>query len=317
MIIKILKNVSGFPAVRYNTNKVDRHTGELMRVSGFGPLQALQNLRPQDFINYLQMVSAGNTRIEKAQFHAVISSKGRAYDKDQLTAVATLWMEEMGYGQQPYLAIFHKDTAHNHLHLVTTRVGKDGRKINSAYEYVRATASLNRVLGYDFALQYAFSTKAQFYMILESKGYMGRDFDERKLEKHLAAYQPDRVRIGELKALLWAHKEVAGYRELLHKHHRVELVFHAAEGKDPYGYTIIDHAAKQVFKGSEVLSLKHLTQQAQVQTSAGDNPLANVGLSGYEAASYIGPIWIADDIDDEAILGRNRHRKKQARTNTR
>jgi len=28
-------------------------------------------------------------------------------------------------------------------------------------------------------------------------------------------------------------------------------------------------------------------------------------------------IQITDDIDDEAILGRNRHRKKQARTNTR
>ena len=32
---------------------------------------------------------------------------------------------------------------------------------------------------------------------------------------------------------------------------------------------------------------------------------------------YIRPVWIADDIDDEAINGRNRRRKKKARTNTR
>ncbi|WP_345952971.1 relaxase/mobilization nuclease domain-containing protein [Mucilaginibacter sp. PAMB04168] len=317
MIVKILKNVSGFPAVRYNTDKVDRNTGELMKISGFGPLQAFQNLRPQDFINYLQMVSSVNTRIEKAQFHAVLSAKGKEYDKGQLTAIATLWMEEMGYGQQPYLAIFHKDTSNNHLHLVTTRIGKDGRKINSAYEYLRASASLNKVLGYDFALQYAFSTRAQFYLILESKGYMGSDFDEQKLEKHIAAYRPDKFRIGELKALLWAHKDAAGYRQLLESHYQVELVFHAAEGKAPYGYTILDHATKQVFKGSEVLSLKYLSAQIPEQTSAWELPLSNMESSGHETAAYIGPIWMADDIDDEAILGRNRHRKKQARTNTR
>jgi len=318
MIIKILKNVSGFPAVRYNTNKVDRNRGELMRVSGFGPLQNLQNLRPQDFINYFQMVSAVNKRIEKAQFHAVLSAKGRAYDKGQLTTIAALWMEEMGYGQQPYLAIFHKDTAHNHLHLVSTRIGKDGRKIDSAFEYVRAAASLNKVLGYDFALQYAFSTRAQFYMILESQGYLGRDFDERKLEKHMAAYRQDRTRQAELKALLWAHKDTPGYQQLLKGHNQVELVFHAAEGKAPYGYTILDHGTQQVFKGSEVLSLKYLsTLTTPAAPTYQPDASRQTELPEVEFAPYIGPIWIADDIDDEAILGRNRHRKKQARTNTR
>jgi hypothetical protein len=36
-----------------------------------------------------------------------------------------------------------------------------------------------------------------------------------------------------------------------------------------------------------------------------------------DSSSYIPGVEISDDIDDEAILGRNRRRQKQARTNTR
>lgn len=316
MIVKILQNVPGFPGVRYNTNKVDRNTGELMRVSCFGSLQGLHDLRPQDYINYLKMFSSANHRIEKAQFHAVLSGKGKTYNKDQLNEIAALWMEEMGYGKQPYLAIFHKDTGNNHIHLVTTRIDKDGKKINSAYENLRAIRSLNQVLGYDFALQYAVSTKAQFYLVLESKGYLGRDYDERKLAKHIATYQPDKARIGELKALLSAHKDISGYLQLLKKQHQVELVFHSAEGKAPYGYTIMDHSTRQVYKGSEILSLKYLADGKPNQSGPGTEQ-ASLDNVLNEFRPYVGPIFIADDIDDEAILGRNRQRKKKARTNTR
>ena len=36
------------------------------------------------------------------------------------------------------------------------------------------------------------------------------------------------------------------------------MIYHAKDGKPPYGYTIIDHAEKNVFKGGEVISLKEL-----------------------------------------------------------
>lgn len=317
MIVKILKTVPGFPGVRYNTNKVDRNTGELMKVSGFGALQVLQNLRPQDYINYLRLVSSVNKRIEKPQFHMVLSAKGNTYDKRQLTEIASLWMEEMGYGQQPYLVVFHKDTGNNHVHLLTTRIGKDGKKINSAFENLRAVSSLNKVLGYDAALQYQFSTRAQFYLLLENMGCLGRDFNDQQLEKQLAGYVPDKARIAELKALLWAQKDKPEFTQTLARQFQVELIFHSSEGKRPYGYTILDHQTKQVFKGSEVLSLKYLMEDwtEPAGTAKGDRSGAELMTSN--DAAYVGPIWIAGDIDDEAILGRNRQRKKKARTNTR
>jgi len=56
MIVKILTSSASFNGVSYNTNKVDRNKGELMKVANFGPLQGLGTLRPQDYINYLKLV---------------------------------------------------------------------------------------------------------------------------------------------------------------------------------------------------------------------------------------------------------------------
>jgi len=232
-----------------------------MKAVNFGPLDAMTNLRPQDYINYFQMVSAQNKRIESPQFHAVLSAKGKAYDKDELTQLAQAWLMTMGYSDQPYLIVYHKDTNNNHVHVVSTRVGRDGKKINSAYEHVRAVNNLQQVLGYTHANRYAIATRAQFYLLIERAGFIGKDFDEEKLQAKINNYRLDKQRAGELKLLLQAHKDSPDFIALLQKVHQVELVFHSAEGKKPYGYTLIDHATLQVFKGSEVLNLKYLLNE--------------------------------------------------------
>jgi Relaxase/Mobilisation nuclease domain len=44
----------------------------------------------------------------------------------------------------------------------------------------------------------------------------------------------------------------------------VELIFHQAENQSkPFGYTVIDHAQKQIYKGSEILKMSELIAQTQ------------------------------------------------------
>ena len=158
-----------------------------MKVANFGPLQGLGKLRPQDYVNYLKMVSAQNRNISKPQFHAVISAKGKSYDKQALTKIAVAWLKEMGYSSQPYLIVYHKDTDNNHVHMVSTRIDRTGKTISSSFENNRAIQNLNKILGLDEkqsakrdiekALSYGFSTKAQFMMVLESQGYALREKD--------------------------------------------------------------------------------------------------------------------------------------------
>lgn len=412
MIVRILKKSETFKGVNYNTSKVEKDKGELMKVQNFGALQALDHLRPQDYVNYLEAQSARSARTKYPQFHAVISAKGRSHNKEQLTEIAGLWLKGMGYGNQPYLLIFHKDTKNNHVHIVSTRVGKDGLKISDAYEKIKSYQVLNTVLGTDEnrvakadlekALGYSFSTRAQFTMILEALGYSlilsGTDYKISKYGKELtqislakvdhqiADHQKNKDRIGQLRAIIEKYslkadpaiypitRDLPGGRasilsghssklaDLLKEKFGVQILFHAKDKKPPYGYTILDHASKTVFKGSEIISLKEfiaplqsevygepmpevMTGPAEVkrentrheldfgEEDFAEHPDENYGQDEIQGLSTEHPddhydagiptilpelqIDIADDIDDEAIHGRNRRRKRKTRTNTR
>ena len=318
MIVKILSSSAKFSGVEYNTNKVDRNKGELMRVVNFGALQSLSRLRPQDYINYLKMVAAQNTRIKKPQFHAVISAKGRTYSSKELTEIAAAWLDKMGYGQQPYLIVYHKDTDNNHVHVVSVRVDKQGKKINSAYEKLRAIGNLKEVLGLDKALAYNFSTRARFFMVMENLGLPSKEADEKAINEKISKYDRPVQRISELRELFRQVKHRPDFKEYLSDTHQVELTFHAAEGKQPYGYSIIDHGQKQVLKGSEVMPLKELLAvHTESMITIPVSSKVEYEESDYTVASAIHPVWIADDVDDQQIHGMRRRRQKKARTNTR
>jgi hypothetical protein len=297
MIVKILKKSATFKAVNYNTGKVDKKKGKLLLVKNFGALQAIENLRPQDYINYLEAVSSRSTRIKYPQFHVAISTKGRQHSKEELSDIAQKWMEGMGYGGQPYLLIFHKDTNNNHVHLVSTRVGTDGKKISDRYEKLKAYRVLNQIMGEDQkqqlmghlknALSYSFSTRAQFMMMLGSKGYtlvlknnvysISKNETEigqiglSKVDDQIHSRQEDKARIIQIRAIIekyrHSHDPFIRYHEngyssdladFLSDKFGMQIVFHGKDGQQPYGYTIFDQAYKAIYKGVEIMALKDL-----------------------------------------------------------
>ena len=338
MIVKIFPPVKGFPAVRYNTDKMDRGKGELMKVANFGALQVMSRLRPQDYRDYLMQLASLNKRVVYPQFHATISAKGQASSKKELTVLAEKWLKAMGYGEQPYLIVFHKDTANNHVHLVTSRVERNGKKINSAFEHNRAIQTLNKLVGLDEnlvvskdlkdALAHRFSTKAQFAMILEAKGYVVKNnylikFGKRQLEIPTLQFSAvDKKRATQLKAIFSKYKQqyatanhaTSDFSAFLKEKFGLELIFHSSADKPVYGYTIIDHAQKCVFKGSEVMPLKVLLETVSVDEGVVIEPAA-----ADSGPAYLPPIKIsiADDVDDQQIHGMRRRRQRKARTNTR
>jgi hypothetical protein len=316
MIVKILSSTASFSAVSYNTSKIDRNRGELMKTANFGPLQALHDLRPSDYVNYLRLISAQNKRIVKPQFHAVISAKGKSCSKEMLTGIADKWLVEMGYDKQPYLIVYHKDTENNHVHIVSTRVDKTGAKISSAFERLRAISSLRKVLGYEYADKYNISTKAQYLTLLENSGYPATEPPEKNIRERITASRFDPRRAAELKALFLLIRTDPAFAEKLHDQHSIDLVFHAAENQRPYGYTVIDHLSNSVYKGSEIMSLKQLLSDGTVLPQGGSYEPA-VDDREYLPTLILQSIQISDDVDDQQIHGMRRKRQKKARTNTR
>lgn len=143
MIVKILgSSGSDFHGVKYNDKKVEKGTGELMMMKNF-PSFINETSSQQEVRDYFKSISK-NEKVKKPQFHAVISTKFQQHDKEELTKIAENMMDEMGYGTQPFIVVFHKDTDNNHVHIVSTRVDKQtGKKINDSYEKLKAQKALS------------------------------------------------------------------------------------------------------------------------------------------------------------------------------
>jgi hypothetical protein len=335
MVVRFLKPSSTFGGVFYNTDKVGLNKAELMAAVNFNALNGLAEIRPADYRNHLMAISALNKDVSQPQLHVAISTTGRSHDKYELTAIAKAWLEKMGYAEQPYLIFFHQDTEQNHVHIVSTRIDHEGKKIDSSFERVRAVRAINQIMGLDEdkttqmdlekAMSYCFSTIAQFKLILEKQGYTIRDndlikFGIKQVELDLGKIdfrEPDPRRAAQLKAIFKkyaAQYSVAGLADYMKTKMGIELVFHAKDGKPAYGYTIIDHAQKNVYKGGAIMPLKELTGgHAPVQQRTRYLPSSQQAVSNPPDLSI--PIHIAKDVDDEAIHGRRR--KKKARTNQR
>ena len=374
MIVKILASSASFSGVRYNHEKMRNGKGELLKVKNFGALMLLEKVRPQDYIHYLKTVSAVNKRVSKPQLHAVISAKGKSISKHALMEIAEKWLSAMGYGQNPFLIVFHSDTDHNHVHLVSTRVDKDGKKISAAFERVRAVKVLSKICNQakpdnelvQKALAYRFSTPAQLRTLLEKSGFgvqlektvfrvmysgkMIREFDLMDIERRCAGYSKDEKRARQLKAIFGkvldkdlqdaaflggtdTTSKLEIISRLIGKRSGAELVFHAKDERQPYGYTIIDHASKSVLKGSEVMPIREIMKSIEKTDQGAALPMeyrisfadpraeADYLLSAQRDSDFsdvpLQEIELKDDIDDEAIHGRNRQRRGKARTNTR
>lgn len=308
MIVKFLRKSETFKGVSYNSGKMEKNKGELMLVSGFGALQGLGKLRPADYINYLEAVSSRSSKTVYPQLHVSISCKGQSHSKKQLTEIASQWMNGMGYGAQPYIVVFHNDTANAHVHIVSTRVDRSGKKINDSFEKLKAYRVLNRIMSQDpleqstkdttEVLAYNFSTRPQFAMLMETKGYrlelkaahyhfykFGRSLGKVALssvDNRIAAYEKNKARIHQLRAIVERYRlihsgevfpisktlpgGVAGpafsyssqLAEVLQQKFGLQFLYHGAPGKPPYGFSVIDHKGKMVIKGKELMDIKEL-----------------------------------------------------------
>ena len=293
MIATILKSSSTFSAVRYNERKVENGVAELVAIRNFGYLENAPEMRGITSLrNYLMDYSAKNDRTRMTQFHAAISCKGSEYSKDELIGIAWKYLEKMGYNNegQPILMYFHHDTDNNHLHIVTSRISPDGKKIPDSMENIRSLKAIEEVMNVDKKYQnsemmkqaksYHFESVSQFMAIFETSGYeafiqdgdicikRGGQVQDKIAVKNVERLcrkngETEKKRIGQLRAILQKYRDQSSSREelesMLKKKFGISIKFLGKEFS-PYGYMVVDNATKTVFKGGDILGIKDLLQ---------------------------------------------------------
>lgn len=289
MIATILPGSSSFHAVNYNERKVSHGVARLLEIKNFGPIGKFGSYTTDDLVGFLKDYSSRNDRIQKPQFHLAISCKGHEMSEQELLDFAHEYLREMGYAEegQPLLIYAHYDTDNSHLHIVTSRVAPNGKKIDHNNERRRSQSVIDKLLGTNIkktaeadiekAKQYSFSKITQFKSILSTMGYEVYDKDETlyvkkggairvripiaELEPIFKTIERDRKRERQLKLQFIKYRDLCNNREELTKELKknfgIDLVFFG-KADSPYGYMIIDHKNKTVMSGNQVLKLDTL-----------------------------------------------------------
>lgn len=144
------KNIAG--VLMYNKLKMDAGQAEALLCHNL-PLTPVNGQIDTVCLSEAFRPLLGHPRagLGKPVFHASLNPHpDDRLDDFQLLEVAHRYMEEMGYGDQPYVVFRHRDIGREHLHIVSSRIRPDGRPVNY-YRYkersVRATRRIEREFG--------------------------------------------------------------------------------------------------------------------------------------------------------------------------
>lgn len=299
-----------FNAVNYNEKKVKQGTAGLVYFENFGNLQDRAQISKQEFKNYLKAYSSRNTKIKNPVFHATCSCRSKELSHEQLKEMALEIMKELGYSQNPILIYEHHDTNNNHIHIVSSRVGINGKKIKDNFEGKRANHCLNAIVNREphqefnnylnSALTYKFGTHAQFALLMELNGYKAQKREGRflffkhgekqgsmsfsDLDRKIATNEKSEKNINQIKAIIYKYRkhysgklrsnhddkfttEVKKFESdlthFLKQKFGFDFIFFFGKDKElPYGYVLIDHNKREVYKGSDLLKLDFLIADA-------------------------------------------------------
>ncbi len=173
MVAKISSSASLGSALAYNINKVTKGEAEVLGTNLiFCPADGA--FKTADVLSDFETFMPLRYRTENPTFHVSLNPHPDDNLSDaELAAIAEEYIERMGYGSQPYLIFKHEDIDRHHIHIVSTRVDGEGKKINDKFERRRSkqiTRDLEQKYGLHIAEKQSKTQKSELQMVDISKG---------------------------------------------------------------------------------------------------------------------------------------------------
>lgn len=138
MIAKIGRSGNLYGALAYNNLKVEKENGQILFTNKIietpNAVYSVAQLT-QSFEPYL----IANRNTEKHTLHISLNPdpKDQVSD-DKFREMAQEYMQEMGYGEQPFVVFKHTDIDRSHIHIVSVCVDENGKKISDKFEKMRS-----------------------------------------------------------------------------------------------------------------------------------------------------------------------------------
>lgn len=145
MIAKINRGANLYGVLSYNQRKIDQKKGSIL-LSNKLPISYDSSRHSSLMMRFFEPYLAVNKKSEKPVLH--ISLNPDPSDKvtdDDFKKLAQRYMEEMGYGNQPFLVYKHQDIERAHIHIVSLCIDENGRKINDSFEKRRSMETCRKL----------------------------------------------------------------------------------------------------------------------------------------------------------------------------
>jgi hypothetical protein len=114
--------------IDYHERKVHADVADFLGAGNF--LQDDHLLTTADKKERFEYQQEMNKRTKRNNLHVALSfSPGEPLNKQKLMNIARDYMDGIGFGRQPYLVYFHRDAGYPHMHVVSTNIQPDGKRI--------------------------------------------------------------------------------------------------------------------------------------------------------------------------------------------
>jgi hypothetical protein len=129
MVTRIISGQSIRGLLNYNESKVAEQQATLILASKFGT--DIDRLDFKAKLNRFENLTLLNGRVKTNALHIMLNfDRDDRVDTAILQQIAGSYMERIGFGDQPYLVYQHKDVSHPHIHIVTTNIKQDSKRID-------------------------------------------------------------------------------------------------------------------------------------------------------------------------------------------
>jgi len=137
----------------------------------------------KELIQQFHEVRLLNQKVSKPVLHITLSlAPGEQLGKDKLMEIAEGCAKDMGFQNNQYIAVSHKDTGHQHLHIVANRIGFDGRTVSDSNSY-KKIALFCRKMELKYELKQVLSPKR--YLSNEQRQLPRLDQRKEGLKEHI------------------------------------------------------------------------------------------------------------------------------------